>query len=263
MPEIILADSHAHLDLPEYDHDRHTVIQAARQAGVGLILNIGISLENSRQALATAQAHDGIYAAVGIHPHGAGSITAAAAAELIKLLDEPKVRALGEIGLDFYRRRAPEAVQQEGFRRLLEAAREAAKPVIIHTREATAATLEILRAYAPHLAGGVMHCFSGTYDEARAFVDLGFMISFSGVLTYPKADGLRETARKLPLDLILIETDAPYLAPQARRGKRNEPAYVRYTAETLAQVKGLSLAAVARATYDNTRRWLGLDGGQG
>jgi len=261
MPEIILADSHAHLDMPEYRGDQEIVIGAAREAGVRLILNIGISLENSREVLATAQAHEGIYAAVGIHPHGADTITEAAAAELTRLLAQPQVLALGEIGLDFYRRRAPEAVQQEGFRRLLEVAREAAKPVIIHTREATAKTLEILRHYAPHLAGGVMHCFSGTYDEARAFVDLGFLISFSGVLTFPKAEGLRETARKLPLDLILIETDAPYLAPQARRGKRNEPAYVRYTAETLAQVRGLPLQAVAEATWENTRRWLGLDGG--
>lgn len=261
MSEIILADSHAHLNQPEYDCDREEVIRAAREAGVGLILNIGISLENSREVVTTAQAHAGIYAAVGIHPHGAETITEAATAELLRLLVQPKVRALGEIGLDFYRRRAPEAVQREGFQRMLEAAREAAKPVIIHTREATAATVEILRGYAPHLAGGVMHCFSGTYEEARAFVDLGFMISFSGVLTYPKAEGLREAARKLPLEVILIETDAPYLAPQARRGKRNEPAYVRYTAEALAQVKGLPLEAVGAATWDNTCRWLGLNGG--
>ncbi len=260
MPAIILADAHAHLNMPEFDRQQDLILAAAWDAGVRLIINIGISLENSREVLATAGNYDWIYATCGVHPHGAGGITEDAVQQLTALLAAPGVVALGEIGLDYYRRRAPEDVQRHWFRRLLDVAREAAKPVVIHTREATADTLDILRQYASTLAGGVMHCFSGSYEEARAFVDLGFMISFSGVLTYPNAGPLREAARKLPIETLLIETDAPYLAPQPRRGKRNEPAFVRFTAEALAQVKGLSLEAVARQTYENTCRLFGING---
>jgi TatD DNase family protein len=258
MTSIRLADSHAHLDLPEYEQDQLQVIQQALDNGVQLIINIGISVDNSAAALATAQQYDGIYAAVGVHPHGAGAMTENTLIELEKLAAHSKVVALGEIGLDFYRRRAPEEVQEHWFRRLLELAQSLQKPVIIHTREAMEATTSILQENRHRLQGGIMHCFSGSYEDARALLDLGLMISFSGVLTYPNARSLRETARQLPLERILIETDAPYLSPQPRRGKRNEPAHIIYTAQTLAEVMDVPLAEVAQKTWDNTRQVFGL-----
>ncbi|MBW1917889.1 MAG: TatD family hydrolase [Deltaproteobacteria bacterium] len=259
MTDIRLADSHAHLDLPEYQADQSQVIQRAWEAGVELIINIGISLDNSVQVLATTQKYNQLYCTVGVHPHGVGNLQEPIIDDLSRLAIQPKVVALGEIGLDFYRRYAPQEVQKYWFRRQLELAHALGKPVVIHTREATADTLAILQEYAPRLCGGVMHCFGGSYPEARAFLDLGLVLSLSGVLTYPKADPLREVVKKLPLEGLLIETDAPYLAPQPRRGKRNEPAYLLYTAQTLADLKGVELATVAQHTWNNTRRVFGLE----
>jgi TatD DNase family protein len=259
MSQIRLADAHAHLDMPEYDADQVRMIEQARQAGLALIINVGISLANSRQVIATAQTYPWIFAAAGVHPHGAAGVTEPVVAAVAELLQEPRVVALGEIGLDFYRQRAPVEVQERAFRRFLDLAVTHRKPVIIHTREATGNTLSILREYRQKLPGGVMHCFSGTYEEARSFLELGLEISFSGVLTYPNAKPLQEAARRLPLDRLLIETDAPYLSPQPRRGKRNEPGYVRFTAETLAALQNLPLEEVAAQTLSNTCRLFGID----
>lgn len=258
MSQLRLADAHAHLNMPEYASDQAEVIDRARQAGVALLINIGISVKNSQEVLATAQSYPWIYATAGVHPHGAGSVTAASLTAVAQLLTDPKVVAVGEIGLDFYRRRAPEDIQEEVFRQFLDLAASQKKPVIIHTREATARTLAILRDYRQKIVGGVMHCFSGDYDEALAFLDLGLDISFSGVLTYPNAKPLQEAARRLPLDRLLIETDAPYLSPQPRRGKRNEPSYVTFTAQTLANLRGQPLAVIAAQTWQNTLRVFGL-----
>ncbi len=264
MPTPRLADAHAHLDMPEYAADQSNIIQQAQEAGVGLIINVGISVKNSRQVLATARGYPWIYATAGVHPHGAAGVSGADLAAVADLLADPKVVALGEIGLDFYRRRAPEDIQEHVFRQFLDLAISHAKPVVIHTRDATARTLAILRDYRQRLAGGVMHCFSGTYDEAVAFLDLGLEISFSGVLTYPNAKPLHDAARRLPLERLLIETDAPYLSPQPRRGQRNEPAYVRFTAQTLAELRQQPLADIAAQTWENTCRVFGIhpDGGQ-
>ena len=259
MSLIRLADAHAHLDLPEYAADRSQVIEAARKAGITLIINVGISLQNSREVIATAQENPRIFATVGVHPHGAAGVSEAVVAAIAELLQEPKVVALGEIGLDFYRHRAPAGVQEEVFRRFLDLAASHQKPVVIHTREATGNTLAILREYRQKLRGGVMHCFSGTYEEAKSFLELGLEISFSGVLTYPNAKPLQEAARRLPLDRLLIETDAPYLSPQPRRGRRNEPGYVRFTAETLAELQKLPLETVAAQTWNNTCRLFAID----
>ncbi|MFP3868068.1 MAG: TatD family hydrolase [Desulfobacteraceae bacterium] len=259
MSDIRFADSHAHLDLPEYHADQSQVIQRAWDAGVELIINIGISVDNSAQVLTTAQRYDQIYCTIGVHPHGVGNLIEDQIDRLGQLARHPQVVAVGEIGLDFYRRRAPEEVQKHWFRRQLELAHALGKPVVIHTREAMADTLAILREYAPRLCGGVMHCFGGSYEDAKAFLDLGLVLSLSGVLTYPKAQPLREVVKKLPLEGLLIETDAPYLAPQPRRGKRNEPAYLLYTAQTLAELKGLDLAQAAQFTWNNTRRVFGLE----
>lgn len=255
---MILADSHAHLDEPEMLPDQDQVVARARQAGVALIINVGINGANSEAVLATADRYPEVYAAVGVHPHGAVNLTPRELARLRKLAAHPKVVALGEMGLDFYRRRSPEEVQRRAFREQLELAWELKKPVVVHTREATADTLAILTEYRSRLVGGVMHCFGGSLSEARAFLDLGLYLSFSGVLTYPKAEPLRQVARQVPLERVLIETDCPYLAPQAWRGKRNEPAYVAAVAETLAELHGIPVAEVARLTFENTLAAFGL-----
>jgi TatD DNase family protein len=253
-----LADSHAHLDLEELQPDQAEVVRRAREAGVALIINVATGLRDARQVLDTAGKYPWIYAALGVHPHGAGQISEADLATLADLAAQPRVVAVGEIGLDFYRLRSPAEAQEHWFRRQLELAQALKKPVIIHTREATGATLKILREFRGRLTGGVMHCFAGSWEEARNFLDLGLHLSFSGTLTYPKAGPLREVAAQAPLDRLLVETDCPYLPPQPWRGKRNEPAYVVATARQLAEAKGLSLEEVAAATWDNTLRVFGL-----
>ncbi len=255
-----LADAHAHLDLPELQPDQGEVLQRAREAGVALIINVGIGLNQSRQVLNTARKCSGVFATIGVHPHGVGSLKDQDLEALSSLAADPKVVAVGETGLDFYRRRAPEAVQEHWFRRQLEWAYGLKKIVVVHTREATSATLAILREYRSRLWGGVMHCFGGSLEEAQAFLDLGLYLSFSGTLTYPKAEALRQVAQRLPLDRVLVETDCPYLPPQPWRGKRNEPAYVRATAQQLAQILDLSLEEVASQTWQNTLTAFGLDG---
>ena len=255
-----LADSHAHLDEPELRHQQEAVRSRAREAGVGLIINVGIGQENSRHVVETAGRFPEVYATVGVHPHGASSVQPEDLEALARLAAHPKVVAVGEIGLDFYRRRSPEQVQEHWFIEQLALAHELGKPVVIHTREATAATLKILRENRRHLRGGVMHCFQGDLNEARAFLDLGLFLSFSGVLTFPKAEPLRRVASQVPLDRVLVETDCPYLAPQPWRGKVNEPAYVAATAKTLAELHNLSLEETARLTWQNTLAAFGLDG---
>ncbi len=256
---IRLADSHAHLDLEELATDQVAVLRRAREAGVTLIINVATGLGDARQVLHTARQYPGVYAAIGVHPHGAGSLKEADLEVLAQLAAEPEVVALGEIGLDFYRRRSPEEVQQDWFRRQLELAVHLRRPVVVHTREATPVTLKILREYRARLWGGVMHCFGGSLAEAQDFLDLGLFLSFSGTLTYPKAGPLREVAQKVPLDRILVETDCPYLPPQPWRGKRNEPAYVVATARLLAEVRGLPLDEVAAQTWRNTLQVFGLE----
>jgi TatD DNase family protein len=255
-----LADAHAHLDEPQLRNQKEAVLSRARGAGVSLIVNVGIGQENSRRVVETAARYPEVFATVGVHPHGAASVKQHDLEALAQLTAHPKVVAVGEIGLDFYRRRSPEKVQEHWFREQLALAHELGKPVVIHTREATTATLKILQEGRRHLLGGVMHCFQGNLDEAEAFLDLGFFLSFSGVLTFPKAEPLRQVARRLPLGRILVETDCPYLAPQPWRGKVNEPAYVAATAAALAQLRGLTLEETAHLTWQNTLAAFWLDG---
>jgi len=256
---IRLADSHAHLDLEDHFPDQAAVLRRAREAGVLLVINVATGLADAPQVIATARTSPGIVAVIGVHPHGAGAMTDQDLAALDSLAADPKVVAIGEIGLDFYRRRSPEAIQQRWFRRQLDFAIAHKKIVVIHTREATPVTLSILREYRGQIPGGVMHCFDGSPAEAHAFLDLGFYLSFSGPLTYPKAGPLRQVAQQVPLDRILVETDCPYLAPQPWRGKRNEPAYVVATAQQLADLRGLSLEEVAAATWANTLAVFGFE----
>lgn len=257
---IRLADTHAHLDLPEMLPDQPAVLDRAQAAGVALIINVGIGLRQSHQVLNTARKYPKVFATIGVHPHGVGALKEKDLEILTPLAADPKVVAIGEIGLDFYRRRSSEASQRHWFRRQLEWAYSLNKIVVIHTREATAATLEILREYRSRLKGGVMHCFGGSLAEAQTFIDLGMFISFSGTLTYPAAEPLRQVAQRLPLDRLLVETDCPYLSPQPWRGKRNEPAYVKATAQQLGDLHHLSLKETAHQTWLNALTAFELDG---
>ena len=253
---IFLTDTHAHLDFPQFDDDREEVIARALAAGVGIIINVGTDLASSRRAVTLAEAYPQIYAAVGVHPHDAKTLTDEALAELGELARHPKVVAIGEIGLDFYRDLSPRNVQREAFERQLALAQELGKPVIIHDREAHAEVMAILRRW-PGLRG-VLHCFSGDLDMAHEAIEMGFYISVAGPVTFKNARRLPEIVRQLPLERLLIETDCPYLAPHPYRGRRNEPAYVRLVAQKVAELKGMSLERVARVTTANARQLFGL-----
>jgi len=253
-----LIDTHAHLDSGQFNADRDAVITRAAQNGVSHILTIGCDLESSRASVEIAADHPAIYAAVGIHPHSAEEADAAGIESLRRLADTGKVVAVGEIGLDFYRDRAPRETQRQSFRMQIRLAREIGKPIIVHDREAHQEVLDILREENAGEVGGVLHCFSGDLAMARACIELGFYISFPGTITYPKNDMAREVVRRIPVDHMLVETDSPYLAPQAFRGRRNEPAFVRHTAEMIAEIKGLTVEDVARITTLNAFNLFGI-----
>ena len=261
LPELI--DSHAHLDFKDFDADRAEVLERARQAGVRNILAIGSAAgpDHLDAALPFAEQHDWIYASVGIHPHEARLAEEQHFARLNELARHPRVIAWGEIGLDYHYDYSPRDVQHSVFRRQLELARAAGKPIIIHCREAWEDCLAILEQdWRGTNLGGILHCFGGMPDDARRGLALGFRISFAANVTYPKAQNLRDVARDLPLDRLLIETDSPFLAPQGRRGKRNEPAYVLEVARTLASVRNLPVEEIASLTAANFRALFGLRG---
>jgi TatD DNase family protein len=254
----MLIDTHAHLEMREFNDDREEVIQRAREAGVGSIVTIGTSLESSRDAVMLAEKHDFIYAAIGVHPHETKDILHPVYEILRLLAKNRKVVAYGEIGLDYYYEHSPRTDQKRKFRDMLREARELDLPVVIHDRDAHDDTLRILsEEWSPEL-GGIMHCFSGDAALAKKVIEMGFSVSIAGPVTYPKAEQLREVVRQIPIEHLLIETDAPYLAPQPMRGKRNEPAFVRHTAEMIAQVKGLTFDDVARITSFNAMQLLGI-----
>jgi len=254
-----LIDTHAHLDHAQFAADRHSVIERAAASGVSHILSVGCDLESSATNVSLAEAYPNLYAAVGIHPHDAVQADEAGIAQLRRLLDQSdKIVAVGEIGLDFYRDRAPRDVQRLAFRRQIALAREVRKPIIVHDRDAHDEVMRILGEERAAEVGGVLHCFSGDTEMARACLDLGFYLSFPGTITYPKNEAAREVVRAIPIDHLLVETDCPYLAPQPFRGKRNEPAYVRHTAEMIAEIKGLTCEDVARITTRNAYTLFGI-----
>jgi TatD DNase family protein len=256
-------DSHCHIDGPEYDADRDEVIARALEAGVKTMLNVGTGDPHSgafERAVELAEKHEEIYAAVGVHPHDAKLFDDAAEQQLSDLVKGSKrVIAWGEIGLDYHYDHSPRHVQGTVFQRQLKLARELNLPVIIHSREADEDTVSILRA---ELSGseraGVLHCFGGSLQMARAAIDLGFYVSFAGNLTFKKAEDLREIARQLPLERLMVETDCPYLTPVPFRGKRNEPARVVETAACLATLQGVEASEVARITSENFVRLFGV-----
>ena len=254
----MLIDSHAHLELEEFDHDRDEVIDRADNAGVKAIVCVGIDLADSKKAVALAQRCSMIYATVGVHPHDADSITPETYEELRRLALQEKVVAYGEIGLDFFRNRSPQKVQVERFSEQLDLCVELGLPVVIHDREAHKETLEMLKSKKGKLIG-VIHCFSGDYKMARQCLDLGFYISIPGTVTFKKSDVLREVVRKVPMERLLVETDAPFLAPEPKRGKRNEPAFVFHTAVRVAEIRGMHYEELAEQTTKNARELFGIN----
>jgi TatD DNase family protein len=257
-------DSHAHIDGEEFNEDREEVVARARAAGVRAMVNVGTGDPHSgalERAVSVAESFEGVYAAVGVHPHDARLYDEAAERRLLGLVSRGgKLVAWGEIGLDFHYDHSPRDVQRAVFARQLRLAREAGLPVIIHSREADGETVDILReAYAGAPRGGVMHCFGGGPALAEAALDLGFYISFAGNVTFKKAEPLREVARRVPLERLLVETDCPYLAPVPLRGRRNEPAYVVETARFLAELRGVEVEELGRVTSANCARLFGLD----
>jgi TatD DNase family protein len=254
-----LVDSHAHLDAKPFTADLDDVIKRAHENGVEQILTVGCDLASSRASVDLALRYPNIYASVGIHPHDASTVDDCVIEELTSMIESvEKVVAIGETGLDFYRDHSPRDLQRRSFRRHIQLAKETGKPLIIHDREAHDEVIQIMREENAAAVGGVLHCFSGDLEMARKCVEMGFYISFAGPLTYPKNEALRSIAKALPIDVMLVETDCPYLSPQKWRGKRCEPAYVRTTAEKLAEIKGLTIEDVARITSLNTWRLFGI-----
>ena len=256
----MLIDSHCHLDDKQFDPDRADVITRARESGVERMMAIGTGNgpPDLEAALRLARQYDFIYATVGVHPHDAAKATPETFATMEALAAEvtakSKVLAIGEIGLDYHYDFSPRDIQRDVFLTQLKLAGRAGKPIVIHTREAWDDTLALLREH--WSGGGIIHCFSGGPVEARQALDLGFHLSFGGVITFPKAEALREAARMVPEDRLLIETDAPYLAPVPKRGKRNEPAFIVETARRLAEVRGVAPERIAEATTANFERLL-------
>jgi TatD DNase family protein len=256
-----LIDSHAHIDFPQFDEDRDAMLERARAAGVSAVLAIGSGPgpEKLDAAIPFAEQHDWIYASVGTHPHEAKELTPQHLEQLAKLAKHPRVIAYGEIGLDYFYDHSPRDVQQRVFRDQMQVAKEAKLPIIIHCRDAWADCLDMLDSvWRSTGLGGVLHCFTSTLEDAKRGLNLGFLISFAGNSTYPKAQNLRDIAKVLPLENLLIETDSPFLAPQPYRGKRNEPAYVGEVAKAIATVRNLAPEEVAAATAQNFRRFFKL-----
>jgi TatD DNase family protein len=256
----MLIDTHAHLFDDRFRKDLPAVLERAAAAGVERVVCLGIDLESSRQSVEIAKQYPLVVAAVGIQPNSAAEAKPGDWEEVVKLAEsEPRVVAIGETGLDRYWDRTPFALQEDYFTRHIELARRLGKPFVIHCREAEADVAKSLRT---HSSTGplraVMHSFSGDLATAKACLEMGLFISFAGMVTYPTAQNLRDVAKEVPLDRLLVETDCPYLAPQPVRGKRNEPAFVAHTAALLAEVKGVSVAELAEATTRNARALFGL-----
>jgi len=257
-----MIDSHCHLDSEQFDADRDAVVERALAAGVEHMVAIGTGEgpPDLEAAIRLAEKYPCIYATVGIHPHDASKAAPEHYKQLAELLRHPKVVALGEIGLDYHYDHSPREVQERVFRHQLGQARAAKRPVIIHCREAMPDCLKILEQdWRSSGLGGIFHCFAGTLDEARQAIEMGFLISFAGNVTYPKAQNLRDVAREIALDRLLVETDSPFLAPQPYRGRRNEPAYVAEVARTIGNVRDLPANQVAEMASANFRRFFGLD----
>ena len=248
----MLVDSHCHIDFPELVDDFPGVLSRAHECGVGHLLCVSVNLQDFPAMLDLAERSENISASVGVHPNTSLEITEEPSAEtLVALANNAKIVAIGETGLDYYRESCDPDSQRERFVRHIKAARRVEKPLIIHTRSAAKDTIELMRKEEARSAGGVMHCFGEDWATAKAALDEGFYISFSGIVTFKNAEALRDVARRVPLNRILVETDSPYLAPVPFRGKTNEPAYVKHTAECLAGLRQIDLEAFSELTTEN------------
>ena len=254
---MIFVDSHCHIDGKEFDADRDEVVKRANEAGVKFMLTVGTGEPDSgsfERAVEIAEKYENVYASVGVHPHDAKTFDEKAETRLIRLAKEsPKIIAWGEIGLDFYYDHSPREIQEKVFRRQIQIAGELNLPIIIHSRDANNETIEILTEECAdkNFRGGIMHCFGGTPQMAEDLMKIGFLISFAGNVTFKKAENLRDAAKVVPLEKLLIETDCPFLAPIPFRGKRNEPSFVVHTAKFLADFYGIELETIANQTTKN------------
>lgn len=255
----MLIDTHCHLDFPEFDADREAVVAKAAAAGVAYIINVSSSLEGARRALKLSASFPCVFAVVGVHPHEADSVTQEDLEEIARLAGSARVVAIGETGLDYYRNISSPLNQQRIFRFQIETALERGLPLVVHCRQAQKDTLRILKEY-PALKT-VIHCFSGDHAFLSECLERGYYCSFTCNITYKKAGNIREYAAAVPIDKLMLETDAPYLPPEGLRGKRNEPAWVRYAAETAASVKGMEYAQVCEATTANAGKFFGIKQG--
>ncbi len=249
----MFVDSHCHINFPELENIFDEVLESMRQNEVSHALCVSVNLEDFPQVRLLAERHDHIYASVGVHPDHESDAEPTEEL-LVELAEHPKVIAIGETGLDYFRLKGDLEWQRTRFRTHIRAARKCRKPLIVHTREAAQDTLRLMDEEGAAEAGGVMHCFTESLEVARAAIEMNFYISFSGIVTFKNATSLKDVARHIPLDRILIETDSPYLAPVPYRGKLNQPAYVKHVAEEIAALRGISLEEVGRATTDNFRR---------
>ena len=252
-------DSHAHLDDERFDEDREVLIKNLKDNKIDLVFNIGADIESSKASVSLANKYDNIYAVVGVHPHDAKDVDENYLETLRELSEEEKVVAIGEIGLDYYYDNSPRDIQRKVFMEQINLAKELDLPVVIHTRDAAQETFDILKEAAEDgKLRGILHCYSGSVELAMEYIKLGFYISLGGPVTFKKSKVSKEVAVAVPLDKLLIETDCPYLTPEPYRGKRNEPMYVRYTAETIAELRGISVEELAKVTSNNAKEILGI-----
>ena len=242
-----MIDSHCHLDFDAFDGIRDRTVAEANDAGVHTIVNIGVDLNTSRRSIELAERFDCVYATVGVHPHDAKTCNQTTLSELRILAAHRKVVAIGEIGLDFYRDLSPRRIQKEVFRQQLELAVELKKPIVIHTRDSFNETVKIVEEFASSLVGGVFHCFPGDVNDARRVIDLGFVVGLGGVVTFPRS-GMSRVASEIPLNKIVLETDAPFIAPVPHRGKTNRPAYVAYVCNRIAELRDITTEEVDTVT---------------
>lgn len=251
-------DTHAHLDDRKYREDQDLVIFRAKEAGLELIVNVGYNIASARRTVELTKKYDLIYGTVGMHPHDAKDLDGDGLRELKRLAQEPKIVAIGEIGLDYHYDHSPRDVQQRVFRRMIGLAQEVKLPIVIHDREAHEDVFRILREEKAEEVGGIFHCYSGSWPLAKEAIEMGFYISIAGPITFHNAKKTVEVVKEVPLEWLLIETDSPYLAPVPYRGKRNEPAHVVKVAEMIAQIKGLEVEEVGRVTTANGKRAYGI-----
>ena len=263
--KLSIVDTHAHLDMPHFDKDREEVITRALDSGVSMIVTVGIDLKSSQKATELAASHQGVFAAVGFHPHDAAGVKETDIAAIARMAQHPKVVAIGEMGLDFYRNRSPREAQLRTLKWQLELAMDLDRPVVIHCRQADRDMLPLLHDWtSAHKRpdgkpAGVIHCFSGDTDTARQYLDMGFYVALGAYIGYHTSFHLRSVIKSLPSDRILVETDCPFLPPQTHRGKRNEPAYLPLTVKLIAEIRGVSPEVLAGETTRNAIELFGLD----